>query len=113
MILTLHSDFGLSDVYVTVMKGAIAQVNPLLTVIDLTHPAPPQHMATARSHLMNAYPYFPAATVHVAVVAPGMGSQRRAIALCYGILKGWNQDPAYTCYPYGISEKSEFLSSLN
>ena len=33
--------------------------------------------------------------------------------LCYGILKGWNQDPAYTFYLYGMSEKSAFLSSLN
>lgn len=81
MILTLLSDFGLSDVYVAVMKGAIAQVNPTLTVIDLTHQVPPQDIATARFHLMNAYPYFPAGTVHVAVVDPGVGSRRRAIAV--------------------------------
>ncbi len=35
------------------------------------------------------------------------------LQLCYGILKGWNQDPAYLFYPYGMSEKSAFLSSLN
>ena len=81
MVLTLLSDFGLSDVYVAVMKGAIVQVNPTLTVIDLTHQVPPQDIATARFHLMNAYPYFPAGTVHIAVVDPGVGSPRRAIAL--------------------------------
>jgi len=80
-ILTLMSDFGLSDVYVGVMKGAIAQVNPALTVVDLTHHIPPQNIAAARFCLMNAYLYFPNSTVHVAVVDPGVGSTRRAIAV--------------------------------
>ncbi len=81
MILTLLSDFGVNDVYVAVMKGTIAQINPALIVIDLTHHVPPQDIATARFHLMNAYPYFPSGTVHIAVVDPGVGSQRRAIAI--------------------------------
>ncbi|MCU0566064.1 MAG: S-adenosyl-l-methionine hydroxide adenosyltransferase family protein [Oculatellaceae cyanobacterium Prado106] len=80
-ILTLLSDFGLSDVYVGVMKGVIAQVNPLIRVIDLTHQIPPQNIAAAQFNLLNAYPYFPAGTVHVAVVDPGVGGKRRAIAL--------------------------------
>ncbi len=80
-LLTLLSDFGLSDVYVAVMKGAIAQVNCSLNVVDLTHQIPPQNIAAARFCLMNAYPYFPDATVHVAVVDPGVGSTRRAIAV--------------------------------
>ena len=80
MIVTLLSDFGVSDVYGAVMKGAIAQINPALTVIDLTHQIPPQDIATGRFHWMNAYPYFPIGTVHVAVVDPGVGGQRRAIA---------------------------------
>ncbi|MBW4691620.1 MAG: SAM-dependent chlorinase/fluorinase [Lyngbya sp. HA4199-MV5] len=83
-VLTLLSDFGLSDCYVGVMKGAIAQVNPSLTVIDLTHQIPPQNIALARFALMTAYPYFPAGTVHVAVVDPGVGGTRRAIALAIG-----------------------------
>ncbi|HEY9729104.1 MAG TPA: SAM-dependent chlorinase/fluorinase [Chroococcales cyanobacterium] len=80
-IVTLLSDFGLSDVYVGVMKGTIAQINPALTIIDLTHLIPPQDIAAARFNLMEAYPYFPDGTVHVAVVDPGVGSYRRAIAL--------------------------------
>jgi hypothetical protein len=80
-IITLLTDFGLSDVYVGVMKGVIAQINPALTVIDLTHQIPPQNIAAARFSLMNAYPYFPAGTVHIAVVDPGVGSHRRAVAL--------------------------------
>ncbi|MGV0025037.1 SAM hydrolase/SAM-dependent halogenase family protein [Phormidesmis priestleyi] len=81
MILTLLTDFGLSDAYVAVIKGTIAQVNPHLQVIDITHQIPPQSVALARFHLMNAYPYFPHGTVHVAVVDPGVGSARRAIAV--------------------------------
>lgn len=80
-ILTLLSDFGMQDVYVGVMKGVIAQINPQLKVVDLTHQIPPQNVAAGRFSLMNAYPYFPAGTVHVAVVDPGVGSQRRSVAI--------------------------------
>ncbi|HEY9617416.1 MAG TPA: SAM-dependent chlorinase/fluorinase [Microcoleaceae cyanobacterium] len=83
-ILTLLTDFGLQDPYVGVMKGAIAQVNSQVTVIDLTHQIPPHDIASARFALMSAYPYFPAETVHVVVVDPGVGSSRRAIALAIG-----------------------------
>ncbi|MBD2356124.1 SAM-dependent chlorinase/fluorinase [Tolypothrix sp. FACHB-123] len=89
-IVTLLSDFGDRDIYVGVMKGAIAQINPNLKVIDLTHQIPPQNIVAARFCLMNAYPYFPTGTVHIAVVDPGVGSSRRAIALQFagGFLVG-------------------------
>jgi S-adenosyl-L-methionine hydrolase (adenosine-forming) len=80
-LVTLLTDFGMSDVYVGVMKGVIATINPALTVIDLTHQIPPQNIAAARFNLMSAFPYFPTGTVHIAVVDPGVGSQRRGIAL--------------------------------
>ncbi|MEH2350342.1 MAG: SAM-dependent chlorinase/fluorinase [Nostoc sp.] len=81
LILTFLSDFGDRDIYVGVMKGVIAQINPRLAVIDLTHQIPPQNIAAARFCLMNAYLYFPVGTVHLAVVDPGVGSKRRAIAV--------------------------------
>jgi S-adenosyl-L-methionine hydrolase (adenosine-forming) len=80
-IITLLTDFGLSDVYVGVMKGTIAQINPQLKVIDITHDIPPQNIAAGRFCLMNAYAYFPTETVHVAVVDPGVGSSRRGVAI--------------------------------
>jgi len=83
-LITLTSDFGWQDTYVGVMKGAIAQVNPRLTMIDLTHHIPPQNILAARFALMTAVPYFPVGTVHLAVVDPGVGSQRRAIAIAIG-----------------------------
>ncbi|MER3433108.1 MAG: hypothetical protein C4288_06690 [Leptolyngbya sp. ERB_1_1] len=81
MLITLLTDFGLGDVYVGVMKGTIAQINPQIQTIDLTHQVPPQDIAAARFQLMNAYPYFPDGTVHIAVVDPGVGGQRRSIAV--------------------------------
>ena len=81
MIVTLLTDFGLSDIYVGVMKGTIAQINPQIQMIDLTHQIPPQDIASARFQLMSAYPYFPDQTVHIAVVDPGVGSDRRLIAV--------------------------------
>lgn len=80
-MITMLSDFGARDIYVGVMKGVIAQINPELKVIDLTHQIPPQNIAAARFCLMNAYPYFPVGTVHLAVVDPGVGGTRRAIAV--------------------------------
>lgn len=79
--IALLTDFGLKDVYVGVMKGAIAQINPQLSVIDITHNIPPQDMIAARFCLMDAYPYFPLETVFIAVVDPGVGTKRRPIAI--------------------------------
>ncbi len=89
-MITLLTDFGLQDVYVGVMKGVIAQINPGLNVVDLTHAIPPQDLAAGRFCLMNAYSYFPPETVHIAVVDPGVGSHRRAVAveLAGGFLVG-------------------------
>lgn len=80
-IITLLTDFGWSDVYVGALKGAIAQINPELKVIDITHDIPAQNIAAGRFCLMNAYAYFPAETVHIAVVDPGVGSNRRGVAI--------------------------------
>ncbi len=79
--IALLTDFGLKDVYVGVMKGVIAQINPQLSVIDITHNIPPQDIIAARFCLMNAYPYFPAETVFIAIVDPGVGTKRRPIVI--------------------------------
>jgi S-adenosylmethionine hydrolase len=121
-LMTFLSDFGDRDIYVGVMKGVIAQINPKLTVVDLTHQIPPQDIAAGRFSLMNAYPYFPVGTVHLAVVDPGVGSKRRAIAVEFaqgflvgpdnGIFSGvLSQSPAMstTGYAYAAVE----LTNLN
>jgi S-adenosyl-L-methionine hydrolase (adenosine-forming) len=80
-LITLLSDFGTQDNYVGVMKAVIAQIAPATQVIDLTHQIAPQDIAAARFNLMTAYPYCPPGSVHVAVVDPGVGGARRAIAI--------------------------------
>lgn len=66
------------------MKGTIAQINPAIPVVDLTHYIPPYDVAHARFVLMTSFPYFPSGTVHVAVVDPGVGSHRRGVAIAVG-----------------------------
>ncbi len=80
-IVTLLTDFGTEDVYVSVMKGVILQLNPAITIVDLTHQIPPQNIALGSFQLQNAYRHFPPGTVHLVVVDPGVGSARNAIAL--------------------------------
>lgn len=79
--LTLLTDFGTQDSYVGVMRGVIATIAPTTQVIDLTHEIPPQDILSGRFQWMSAYSYFPKGTVHLAVIDPGVGSDRRAIAL--------------------------------
>lgn len=78
-IVTLTSDFGLSDPYVAAMKGAILSLNPAVTIVDVTHDVHPQQIAEAVFLLEAAVPYFPKGTVHVVVVDPGVGTERRLL----------------------------------
>lgn len=79
--ITLTTDFGLLDHYVGVMKGVIATIAPDASVVDITHDIPPFMISEGAYVVGQTYPYFPAGTVHVAVVDPGVGSNRRAILL--------------------------------
>ena len=80
-IITLLTDFGLQDIYVGVMKGVISPINPDISIVDITHDLPPQDIAAGSFALLSAYNYFPANTVHLAVIDPGVGSSRRAVAI--------------------------------
>lgn len=80
-IVTLTSDFGLSDPYVAAMKGVILSVNPAATIVDLTHDIPPQEIEEAVFVLEAAIPYFPKGTVHIVVVDPGVGTGRRPLVV--------------------------------
>ena len=78
-IITLTTDFGLSDAYVGVMKGVILGINPRAQVVDITHAIPPQDVHEAAFLIHSAHRYFPKDTIHTIVVDPGVGSNRRAI----------------------------------
>lgn len=77
----LLTDFGHRDIYVGVMKSVIYQIAPKNPVIDLCHDVPAQSVLSGSYQLKAALPYVPADSVIVAVVDPGVGSQRRSIAL--------------------------------
>jgi len=79
--ISLITDFGLKDEYVGVMKGVIALKNPCVKVIDITHYIDPQNILQAAYTLLFSYSYFPKHTVHVIVVDPGVGSDRKIVAV--------------------------------
>ena len=77
--ITLLTDFGTADYFVGAVKGAILSVNPQAVIVDITHEIPPQDIEAGAFTLLAAYKTFPAGTIHVAVVDPGVGSARRPI----------------------------------
>lgn len=81
LTITLMTDFGIADTYVGVMKGVILDLVPGATLIDLTHAISPQNVRQAAFLLSTAVAYFPDDTVHLVVVDPGVGSERRPIAV--------------------------------
>ncbi len=80
-LITLLTDFGSRDSYVGVLKGVIAGICPEAAVVDLTHAVPPQDIRAGAFHLLVACPYFPAGSIHLAVVDPGVGTDRPLIAV--------------------------------
>jgi hypothetical protein len=79
MTITLLTDFGLKDEYVGVMKGVILGICPEARVVDLTHEIPPGDIRQAAWILAWAWSYFPPGTVHVVVVDPDVGTQRKIL----------------------------------
>ena len=79
-IITLTTDFGLVDPFVGIMKGRILGRFPTARIVDLTHGIGPQAVEEAGFWLERSIGYFPAGTVHVAVVDPGVGTARAVLA---------------------------------
>jgi len=77
--LTLTTDFGLADHYAGVMKGVILGICPKARIVDISHEVTPYAIAEGGYLIAQSYRYFPRGTVHVVVVDPGVGSERRAI----------------------------------
>src|SRR5215470_9321717 len=80
MIITLTTDFGLSDPFVGIMKGVILGITPNAQLVDISHDIPSYNIAEAVFVVHTMYRYFPKGTVHIVVVDPGVGSDRRPIA---------------------------------
>jgi S-adenosylmethionine hydrolase len=80
-IITLTTDFGQRDPYVAMMKGVILSINPHARIVDITHQVPAGSIREGGTIIREAYRYFMDGTVHLAVIDPGVGGQRRPIAL--------------------------------
>lgn len=83
-VISLLTDFGDRDAFVGIMKGVIWKIAPQVQIADLTHWIEPQNVLQGALILGQAYRYFPEGSVHVVVVDPGVGTQRRAVAAKIG-----------------------------
>lgn len=83
-VITLLTDFGLTDPLVGIVKGVILGINPEAECVDLTHDILPQDILAGALALEAAVPYFPRGTTHLAVVDPGVGGERRPLVVEVG-----------------------------
>ncbi len=83
-IVTLTTDFGDRDGYVGAMKGVLLARAPAVTLVDITHAVPRHDVSAAANALVDAAPWFPPGTVHLAVVDPGVGGARAAVVVAAG-----------------------------
>src|SRR6266511_1361565 len=79
-VVALLTDFGTRDHYAGTMKGVALGICPEITFVDISHDLPPHDVAAGALELAAAYKYFPAGTIFLVVVDPGVGSARRGIA---------------------------------
>ena len=79
--ITLTTDFGTSDTFVSQMKGVILSIAPRARIVDVTHDVPAQDVMAGAIVLESVLDVFQRGTIHVAVVDPGVGSKRRAVAI--------------------------------
>jgi S-adenosylmethionine hydrolase len=83
-IITLTTDFGPGSAYVAAMKGVILSINPAATLVDITHAIGAQDVRRAALVLEDTTPWFPEGTIHVAVVDPGVGTERPILYAAIG-----------------------------
>lgn len=81
-IITLTSDFGLGDYFVGSLKGVILRALPDAQLIDISHEIPRHDIISGAFVINEAYRYFPPGTIHLVVIDPGVGTQRRKIVVC-------------------------------
>ena len=79
--ITLTTDFGSTDPYVGIMKGVLLRINPQVRIVDLCHHIPAGDIGRAAFFLRVSHRYFPGGTIHLAVVDPGVGSQREGLVI--------------------------------
>ncbi len=80
-VVTFLTDFGLRDHFVAAMKGVMLSINPDLRLVDISNLVPPQDIFTGAFTLGKAWEYFPAGTIHLAIVDPGVGAARKGLVV--------------------------------
>ncbi len=83
-VVALLTDFGLKDNFAGVMKGVILKINPSVNFVDITHNVEPQNIFEGAFLLYQSFKFFPEGTVFLSVVDPGVGSERKAVAVKAG-----------------------------
>ncbi|HXF49731.1 MAG TPA: SAM-dependent chlorinase/fluorinase [Verrucomicrobiae bacterium] len=83
-MITFSSDFGTADPYVAIVKGVILSINPKCKIMDLSHELAAHDICRAAFFVASACPVYPAGTIHLCVVDPGVGSNRKPILLVTG-----------------------------
>jgi S-adenosyl-L-methionine hydrolase (adenosine-forming) len=78
-VITLTTDYGTKDHLVGALKGVILKINPDVTIVDITHQVTPYDLLDGALAIGSAFSYFPSKTIHVVVVDPGVGTERRPI----------------------------------
>ena len=78
-VISLITDFGLKDNFVGVMKAVILKINPQAQIVDICHEAKPHDILEAAFLLRSSFKYFPNGSVHLVVVDPGVGSERKKL----------------------------------
>ncbi len=81
-IVTLTTDYGTNDHLVGTVKGVILKINPDVTIVDITHNVVPYDLLDGALAIGSAYKYFPSKTVHLVIVDPGVGTERRPLLVC-------------------------------
>ncbi len=94
-IITLTTDFGVDSPYVAVMKGVILSLQPDVRLVDISHSIPPQDVRRGAIVLAETTPWFPAGAIHLAVIDPGVGTERRIVYAELG-------DQRYVCPDNGL-----------
>ncbi len=109
-MITLLTDFGTRDSYVAEMKAVILRLNPRATIVDITHEVAPQAVAEAAVVLGRAFRVFAPDAVHVAVVDPGVGSDRSAVLLV--TMEGRFLAPDNGLLTYAVREATEYEGAI-
>jgi len=110
-IITLTTDFGTEDAYVPAMKGTMLSIAPEARLVDVTHEIAPQDVMESAFVLQSAQPYFPEGTIHLVVVDPGVGTERRAVAIREA--GHWYVGPDNGLFPLVIEQEPDAVVELD